>query len=128
MPHQIQRKDIHIMDKKALISAIHRVTNTSLGNEKFSISGTNDLLVLITAAGQITGTPLQVIDESSPKAYISDKLFSTVANFFAEKEDDSFLLLKDAVLKTLGYDITYQYLYVFTDDIIAVTVTKSDVN
>lgn len=48
------------MDKKALISAIHRISNASLGGKEISVTTTNELLVLVTAAGQIFGTPLQI--------------------------------------------------------------------
>lgn len=119
------------MNKKTLISAIHLATNMSFGNEKISITGTNKLLVLITAAGQITGTPLQtsdelqVTDESELKGYVAGTILSTASKVIEEHGADSFILLKDAVLKAPSYSINYQYLYVFTDDVIAVTVTNS---
>lgn len=88
--------------------------------------------MLITAAGQITGTPLQAGDElkdgSTLEEYVLDNLFSAAEKVFAEEDDDSFILLKNATLKTPRCDITYSYLYVFTDDIIAATVGTSDVN
>ena len=92
------------------------------------------MLVLITAAGQITGIPLQVDDElqagdkSDLEGYVLDSIFSTASKVFAEHKDDSFILLKNATLNTLGGNISYQYLYVFTDDIIAVTVANSNAN
>lgn len=119
------------MDKKALISTIHSIANMSLGNEEVSITATNKLLVLITAAGQITGTPLQMSDElqksdnPNPERYVADTIFSTASKVIAEQGDSSFIFLKDAVLKTPGQNISYQYLCVFTDDVIAATVTNS---
>lgn len=122
------------MDKKALISTIHRIMNASLGNEEVPIKGTNDLLVLITAAGQITGTPLQVSDElhtadkSDLEGYVLDTIFSTASEVFAEHGEDSFILLKDAVLNTPSGNISYRSLYVFTDDVIAATIANSNAN
>ncbi len=119
------------MDKKALISAIHRISNASLGGKEISVTTTNELLVLVTAAGQIFGTPLQIghklqkNNEFDPKRYAADTIFSIASELITEQGEDSFILLKDAVLRTSGEKTAYQYLYVFTDDVIAATVTNS---
>ena len=44
------------MDKKSLLSFIHYVGNSSVQGKNFSIESKNNSLILITAAGQITGT------------------------------------------------------------------------
>ncbi len=119
------------MDKKALISAIHHVTNMTLSSENLSVTTTNELLVLITAAGQIIGTPWQVghklqeNDKSGLENRLPSEIFLATSKFMAEQGEDSFILLKDAVLRTSGEKIAYQYLYVFTDDVIAATVTST---
>lgn len=117
------------MDKKALLNLIFYAGNTSIQKGDFSLNSENDLLVLITAAGRIIGTPLQEPDSSDINQLATDTLFLNAAKAFKEsaKEDD-FLLLKDAVLETHGSSDTYRYLYVFTDDIIAATVANSDKN
>lgn len=48
------RKEAYDMDKKGFISAIHRIMNMPLGNDKVSITGTNKLLVLITVADKLS--------------------------------------------------------------------------
>lgn len=118
------------MDKKAFISTLHRLMNISADNETSPFTTTNKLLVLITAAGQIVGTPLQLSDKSqasdnaSPKKSASDTIFSTVSDCFTDLGESSFVLMTDAFLETSGHKIAYPYLYVFTDDIIAVTVAN----
>lgn len=116
------------MNKKMLISLVHHAGNMSLETSSGSISSVNNLLILVTAAGQITGTLLQKENDSDPKEQIADAIFLSAANTLANHAgEDSFILLKDATLKTAGCDIAYRYLYVFTDDIIAVTIGNSNV-
>lgn len=84
-------------------------------------------LILVTAAGTIIGTPLLECDESNLESFASDAFFYTIGESCAEKiNEESFIVLKDAVLKTGSSDIRYKYLYVFTDDIIAVTIGSTD--
>lgn len=116
------------MNKKALISIIHHAGNMSIDTGTVSINATNNLLILITAAGQITGTLLREESEANLEERVADTIFLNVANAVAEHADeDSFILLKDAVLKTASCDITYRYLYVFTDDVIAASIGNSNV-
>lgn len=115
------------MNKKALISFLHKVGNTSFKSEDISISATNDMLILITAAGQITGTPLLKADNPDAKQTITDGIFLETAKTYSnETKEDSFLLLKNAVLQTSSGAVSYRYLYVFTDDIIAATIGNTN--
>jgi hypothetical protein len=81
-------------------------------------------LVLITAAGQITGTPLLKADKNNEtENFLIDSVFLEAAETYKSiSSDDSFILLKDAVLKTSTCDISYRILYVFTDNIIAASI------
>lgn len=63
------------MNKKALILFLHKAGNISLKSEDISISATNNMLVLITAAGQITGTPLLKADDPDAKQAITEASF-----------------------------------------------------
>lgn len=47
------------MNKKDLISLVHHAGNMSIETSSGSISSVNNLLILVTAAGQITGTLLK---------------------------------------------------------------------
>lgn len=117
------------MDKKALLNLIYHAGNVSIKKDDFSMNGSNDLLILITAAGQIIGTPLLEPDSSNLNQMATDTLFLNVVQTFKKSfNEESFLLLKNAVVKTTGNDVVYRYLYVFTDDIIAATVADSNGN
>lgn len=117
------------MDKKALIALVRHAGNLSFKEGDFSVSGKNDLLILITAAGQITGTPLEDASTLDINQKVADTIFLAARNEFIEStSEDAFLLLKNATLKTANCDISYSYLYVFTDDIIAATIGSSNQN
>lgn len=116
------------MDRKSLISFLYKVGNTSLETNNISISATNNALILITAAGQITGTPLRVDNNPNAKPDAIDTLFHEVVKACSDGANDDVLLLKDAILKTPSGNITYRYLYVFTDDIIAATIANCDLD
>lgn len=117
------------MDKKALLNLIYHAGNVSIKKDDFSMNGNNDLLVLIIAGGQIIGTPLQTPDSSDLSQMATDTLFLNAAQAFKDSaKEDSFLLLKNAVLRIAGNDVAYRYLYVFTDDIIAATIADSNSN
>lgn len=120
------------MNKKALIAMIHHVGNLKLNNDDASIELNNQGLVLLTAAGQIIGTPCQPDDKESAntKERILDSVFSEAGNAYTEATNENdFILLKNATLMTSsGQNISYGYLYVFTDDIIAASVTDPHSN
>lgn len=109
---------------------LDRSRNANFGTESSPISLASNTLILITAAGQITGTVLrEKDDEADWKGQFSDMMLLTAANVVAEHPgEDSFILLKDAVVINFGKSISYSYLYVFTDDIIAVTIGNMNAN
>jgi len=115
------------MDKKMLVSFLYHIGNSNLGNDACSIRAQNDLVVLVTAAGTITGKLLLKADEANVTEYAADSIFLTTAEAFEEKSaDNSLILLKDAVLQAVGCKISYRYLYVCADSIIAVSLTNSN--
>lgn len=117
------------MDKKSLLSFIHYVGNSSVQEKNFSIESKNNSLILITAAGQITGTFLLESNSSDSKEQMTDNFFIGAGHAYTEHtKEQSFILLKDAILRTSTEKFTYSYLYVFTDDIIAVTIANLDMN
>lgn len=117
------------MNKQFLISLIQRAANTPIKNDEFSMNISGHSLVLVTAAGTIVGTPLSKCDESDLEELATDAFFYTLGETYSEKtNDNSFILLKNAVLKTGSCNISYKFLYVFTDDVIAVTIGNIDCN
>ena len=116
------------MDRKSFISFLYKVGNTSIETNNISISATNNALLLITAAGQITGTLMPTDNNPRTKPDAIDTLFGEVVKVCSNDADDDVLLLKDAILKTSSGSITYRYLYVFTDDIIAATIANCDLS
>ena len=104
------------MDKKSLLSFIHYVGNSSVQGKNFSIESKNNSLILITAAGQITGTFLLESNSSDSKEQMTDNFFIGAGHAYTENtKEQSFILLKDAILRTSTEKFTYSYLYVFTD-------------
>lgn len=117
------------MDKNNFISLIQQATSKPIKNDVFSMDMSDHSLVLVTAAGTIVGTPLSKCDESDLKEFAVDALFYTLGETYRKKfNENSFILLKDAVLKTGSCDISYKFLYVFADDVIAVTIGNVDSN
>lgn len=118
------------MNKKLLISLLDRSRNANLGTDSIPVSLASNTLILITAAGQITGTVLREKDDKADwKGQFSDMMLLTAAEVVAECQGgDSFILLKDAVVENFGKSISYSYLYVFTDDIIAATIGNMNVD
>lgn len=117
------------MNKQFLISLIQRAANTPIKNDEFSMDMSGHSLVLVTAAGTIVGTPLLKCDESDLKELAVDAFFYTLGEAYSEKtNENSFILLKDAVLNTGSCNISYKFLYVFTDDVIAATIGNINCN
>lgn len=120
------------MDKKSLLSLLANFQNFSFNGEDFSISLESDTLVLLTGAGQITGKPVNlnadITDAKSLKEKIGDSFFISIANAYKKNcKEDNFILLKDATLRnTSDTSFHYDFLYVFTGDVIAVTIAKDN--
>ena len=120
------------MNKKFLIYLIHRAANLKMDTEDVSIALDNQSLVLLTAAGQITGTPLEkdTLKSEAIKEQVLDTLFLESGNVYSsEYNEDDFILLKNVTLITSsGNQLSYGYLYVFTDDIIAASFGSLQAN
>lgn len=118
------------MNKKAFIELLHHSGNLQIDIHNASFSADNDLIVLVTAAGQISGTILKNDSSDATEERITDNLFLAIKNSYIENSKElDFILLKNAVLLlNSGKEVRYRYLYVFTDDVIAATVANSESN
>ena len=120
------------MNKKALVAMIHHAANLKLDTQDASIAFKDQKMIFLTAAGQIIGTPMQKDDEKPEdiKEQILDTLFFETGKTYSDTSNETdFILLKNAVLTTAaGNQISYAYLYLFTDDIIAATFGAPNIN
>lgn len=110
------------MNKKIFLELLHRAGSTSLKTDSGSIDFENDALVLITAAGQIVGTPLLDIESSDIKGTVAEGRYLNVVKAYEEvSKDHSVILLKDATLLTDSQRLHHEFLVIFTDEIIGVS-------
>lgn len=122
------------MDKKALLSLLSRCMDFSVKKNDLSISVKADHLVLLTAAGQITGVPVPLANEEDSSASVNEAIgksfFISMATTYKEKYNErDFILLKDATLfASSGNRFSYNFLYVFTGDVIAATIAECGSN
>lgn len=115
--------------KEFLINFLSDSSNFQFDEAGVSVDAPD--LILITAAGTIKGTPLiapnKPTEDTEPAEYFADTIFSTIQQKAASVEDRtcSSILLKDAEL-IIGTSqrISYGFLYVFLDDVIAVTIAS----
>ena len=80
------------MDRKSFISFLYKVGNTSIETNNISISATNNALLLITAAGQITGALMPTDNNPRTKPDAIDTLFGEVVKVCSNDADDDVLL------------------------------------
>lgn len=115
--------------KELLVNFLADPIHNAFDNSDIKVNIVNPELVLVTAAGTITGVPLKsddvCADDCEPEEYFSDTMFSAIHDIL-EKNDEtkgSTIILKDAQMLTgSGNTFNYKYLYVFLDDVIGVTI------
>lgn len=123
--------------KKSKLTSINMLShiddiNYTSADGSFSFNFPRHNLVLITAAGTITGTPLVESDINSgdAKEVLLNTIFSKIESSLNENihEDDSpVILLKDVQLRSnSGDSVFYEYLYIFVDDIIGISVAGTN--
>lgn len=115
--------------KRLLVDFLSDPNNFKFENGDFKASIENQSLVLLTAAGTISGVPIVPPSEvpcDDDADYFAFKIFSGIQAEISQrvtKSDNPMILLKDAVLlNASGDSICYRFLYVFVDDILGVTI------
>lgn len=118
------------MNKNKLVKMLVSLDGLNLDAHDIKISIDSINLILITAFGQISGKPCSkdMISSEAPEITVSNIIFNTVQNLFDKDEaSEDCILLKDVTLLTSSLNtITYPFLYVFADDIIAATIGDAD--
>lgn len=113
------------MDKKrSCKEAFVYSTLATLSVKTEYVDLTQNSLIMVTSAGVITGTYVFDKMEESLQDDLSYLTFKNIGDIAAESYDDSqkAILLKDATLTTgQGVKSHFNYLYVFIEDILALT-------
>ena len=105
--------------KSAFIHALAETIESSSGKD---IDYSSNQLVLLTATGTIVGTPVK----SLPKIIDRDALLMASFNRAAVEEGTDILFLTNAhVSRKDGSKEFFSFLYLFPDDVIAVSLGKS---
>lgn len=119
------------MDKKTTSKeAIMLATLATLSIKNNKMDFTNNLLVAVTAAGIIQGTPVFNQDKEALERDNSYLLFENIGTLAKEESSDSLgaILLQDATISNYGVKTTFNYLYLFIDDVIALSFGVPDNN
>ena len=99
-------------------------TILTIGIKTDSIDCTENKLIAVTAAGTIYGTYVSESIEESLKNDAAYLIFKSIGDIAAKKSDEpvSFFLLKDVTLVSdKGVSSCFKFLYLFADDIIALS-------
>lgn len=89
-----------------------------------SCESESNKLYILTAAGVIEGTYISTKTEENLKSDITYNFFDSLdinAREISNSPSES-ILLKDAVVKSSSQEFSFEYLHVFIDDIIAITI------
>lgn len=105
--------------KSAFIHALADTIESSAGEV---IDYSSSQMILLTATGTIIGTPVK----SMPKLIDCDSYLMSSFNKAATEEGADILFLTDAqVLRKDGSKEFFRFLYLFPDDVIAVSIGKA---
>lgn len=99
-------------------------------DENFPVDLTDNVLVLVTAAGTIKGTPTFSIpeEEKDITQFIFGTAFETAIKNENSNSSKDCILLKNATLITGNTSCFFSYLFIFVDDIIGLSISGSDNN
>lgn len=109
------------MSQKELLTL---ATISTISIKTDSLDCTDNKLIAVTAAGTICGTYVSEPIKESLKNDTAYLFFENIGNIAAEKcnEPSSFFLLKDATLVSdKGIQNNFKFLYLFVEDIIALS-------
>lgn len=116
--------------KTSLTKYLAHLLTMNKQDKSFPVDLTNNVLVLVTAAGTIKGTPTFSIPEEEKD--INQSIFSTAFKVAAKNDtsnsSEDCILLKNATLITGNTSCVFNYLFIFVDDIIGLSISGSDNN
>lgn len=105
--------------KKSMISVFTAVA--TLKNETFDF--TNNSLIVVTAAGIIYGTPCFSFSKDDIENNVFSGIYEQAKELTVSDSSEYGLILKDATLITSSdAKLSFNTLFVFPDDIIAITI------
>lgn len=103
------------MNKRVFINSLIALCNQR--DENFSLE--MDSICLLTSIGYISGS---LVKYNEPKNTPEDAVACSFASGISQTSDNDFILLKDVTVQTNSEKFFHKYLYVFTEDIIAVSL------
>lgn len=114
------KKSIQTNSIKTALSLSCSVT-TQMKNDKIDL--TSNCLIIVTAAGTIYGTTISHFSDDKAEDILFSSVYKQAQKIVKPEAPDYCLILKDAVLISgQGVKQTFNTLFVFPEDIIAITI------
>ena len=116
-----------LSNKNAILRFFEHIIINGIGSDEAKTELSSNNLILITAAGTITGEFLPSLAHATDDS-VSDAIFIGMRDAFVENNaDQSCIFLKNVKLfGTYGNHQVFKYLCVFIDDILAISFGNAD--